>query len=138
VTAGVALYKNRRYEKRHARRSALKTGAPEPLFFYHAGMIAQAMGDTATARETDRESAGAQLRFDIRQRRWRADTEGSPVNETIHFLAGVRAATLFGPSDGQHQREHYAAIPVDGRGVDCATVLDLAEIPTFEMLRSWS
>ena len=40
-----ALYKNQRIEEAaRASDEALKLGAPEALFYYHAGMIANAMG----------------------------------------------------------------------------------------------
>jgi tetratricopeptide (TPR) repeat protein len=47
-----ALYKNQRFEEAFgASREALKLGAPEALFYYHAGMIANALGYTEAARK---------------------------------------------------------------------------------------
>src|SRR5579871_164037 len=47
-----ALYKNQRFEEAaRASALALKLDAPEALFFYHAGMISEALGDSATARK---------------------------------------------------------------------------------------
>ena len=62
------LYKNGRYEDAaRASREALKTGAPEALFFYHAGMIASSMGDTGTARTQLERALALNAGFDLRQ-----------------------------------------------------------------------
>ena len=63
-----ALYKNQRYqEAARASEEALKLGAPEALFFYHAGMIANSMGDTATAKRHLQKALDLNSGFDIKQ-----------------------------------------------------------------------
>jgi tetratricopeptide (TPR) repeat protein len=45
------LYKNRRYQEAwRASQEALKLGAPEALLLYHAGLVANALGDAASAK----------------------------------------------------------------------------------------
>jgi len=63
-----ALYKNQRYEEaRKASDQALKLNAPEALFFYHAGMIANSMGDTATAAKRLSQALDLNPGFDVKQ-----------------------------------------------------------------------
>ncbi len=63
-----ALYKNKRYQEAwRASEEALKIGAPEALFFYHAGMIANSMGDAAAGRKNLRKALDLNSGFDIRQ-----------------------------------------------------------------------
>ncbi|HEV2689709.1 MAG TPA: tetratricopeptide repeat protein [Bryobacteraceae bacterium] len=63
-----ALYKNKRYEDaRQASEQALKLGAPEALFFYHAGMIANALGDSAGAKKQLAKALQLNAGFDFRQ-----------------------------------------------------------------------
>jgi len=63
-----ALYKNQCYEEaRRASEAALKLGAPEALLFYHAGMIANATGDTEGARKYLKKALGLNAGFDFRQ-----------------------------------------------------------------------
>ena len=63
-----ALYKNQRYQDaRHASEEALKLGAPEALFLYHAGMIANALGDTVAAKEHLEKALRLNAGFDFRQ-----------------------------------------------------------------------
>src|SRR5260370_34302581 len=38
---------------------------------------------------------------------------------------------------GNFSVSHYAKLQVTGRGIEVQYALDLAEIPTFELLRSW-
>ena len=46
------LYQSKQYaEARHASEKAIELGTPEPAFYYHAGMIALALGDRDTARK---------------------------------------------------------------------------------------
>ncbi len=67
-TLAWSLYKNRRYEEAsRASEAALKLGAPEALFFYHAGMIASARGDVARARQHLEKALELNAGFDIRQ-----------------------------------------------------------------------
>lgn len=62
------LLKNRRVEEaRAASREALKVGTQEPLFHYHAGMIAQASGDRAEAKRQLEKALALNPRFDLRQ-----------------------------------------------------------------------
>lgn len=62
------LYKNKQYdEARKASAEALRTGAPEALFFYHAGMIADALGDTDTAKKQLSKALGLNAGFDFGQ-----------------------------------------------------------------------
>ena len=63
-----ALYKNKRYEEaRRASDKALQLGAPEALFFYHSGMIADALGDRARARQQLEKALQLNAGFDFRQ-----------------------------------------------------------------------
>jgi tetratricopeptide (TPR) repeat protein len=63
-----ALFKNQRYEEAcRASQEALKLGAPEALFFYHAGMIANALGDAPVARKHLLRALELNAGFDIRQ-----------------------------------------------------------------------
>jgi tetratricopeptide (TPR) repeat protein len=63
-----ALYKNKRYEEaQRAYEQALKLGTPEALFFYHAGMIANALDDRAGARKQLEKALQLNAGFDIRQ-----------------------------------------------------------------------
>ena len=62
------LYKNKQYdEARKASAEALKTGAPEALFFYHAGMIADALGDTGAAKKQLAKALELNAGFDFGQ-----------------------------------------------------------------------
>lgn len=62
------LYKNKQYEEaRKASAEALKTGAPEALFFYHAGMIADALGDADTAKKQLAKALQLNAGFDFGQ-----------------------------------------------------------------------
>ena len=47
-----------------ASREALKTGARDPLLFYHAGVIAKASGDTTRARQLLEKALALNPRFD--------------------------------------------------------------------------
>jgi tetratricopeptide (TPR) repeat protein len=72
---GWALYKNRRFEEAsHASAEALKLGAPEALFFYHAGMIAGALGDDAAARKYLEHALTLNAGFDFGQASIARDT----------------------------------------------------------------
>ncbi len=63
-----ALYKNHRIEEaRRASQAALKLGAPEALFFYHAGVIAYASGDAAAAGAYLEKALALNPGFDVRQ-----------------------------------------------------------------------
>jgi len=90
------------------------------------------MGDTATARDRSRERWRCNSDSTSGKARWRRQTleEIRRVNEPIHFLAGVRAATLFAHPMGNISANHYARFQLNGRGVELRYVLDLAEIPT--------
>lgn len=62
------LYKNKRYgEAQKASEQALKLGTPEPLFYYHAGMIAQALGNKIQARKHLERALSLNPKFDFRQ-----------------------------------------------------------------------
>jgi tetratricopeptide (TPR) repeat protein len=63
-----ALFKNKRNEDaRQASEHALKLGTPEALFFYHAGMIADALEDSGTAKTQLKKALELNPGFDIRQ-----------------------------------------------------------------------
>lgn len=63
-----ALYKNGKYaEAEAAMREALKMNTPEPMFYYHAGMIAHAAGKNADAARFLRKSLALNPKFDLRQ-----------------------------------------------------------------------
>lgn len=53
------------------------------------------------------------------------------------FLALLGAGVLLPHPMGNFSVSHYARFEVSNRGADLVYVLDLAEIPTFELLRSW-
>ena len=63
-----ALFKNKHYEEAgKASEQALKLGTPEALFFYHAGLIADALHDSATARNRLEKALALNSGFDIHQ-----------------------------------------------------------------------
>jgi tetratricopeptide (TPR) repeat protein len=63
-----ALFKNKRYQDaQSASQEALKIGTPEALFYYHAGMIAQALGDETRAKSYLQKALQLNQGFDIRQ-----------------------------------------------------------------------
>ena len=63
-----ALYKNKRYaEARKASDQALKLGTPEAQFFYHAGMIANALGDRSAAKNELQKALAQNAGFDLHQ-----------------------------------------------------------------------
>lgn len=63
-----ALYKNKRYGEAHqASRKALELGTPEPMFYYHAGMIELALGMKAEARRHLEQVRSLNPNFDPRQ-----------------------------------------------------------------------
>jgi len=47
------------------------------------------------------------------------------------------AATLAAHPMGNFSVSHYARIEVSARGADVRYVLDLAEIPSFQLLQQW-
>jgi tetratricopeptide (TPR) repeat protein len=63
-----ACYKNQKYaEARQAMEKAMKPGAPDPMLYYHAGMIARAAGNNSEAREKLAKALSLNPRFDARQ-----------------------------------------------------------------------
>jgi nickel/cobalt exporter len=56
-------------------------------------------------------------------------------NSALLLLLG--AGLAFAHPMGNFSVSHYARFEVTGRGVELVYVLDLAEIPTFDLLRSW-
>jgi tetratricopeptide (TPR) repeat protein len=63
-----ALYKNKKYEEAaKAKEKALELGTPEPAFYYHAGMIERALGQTGEARKHLQRALELNARFDPRQ-----------------------------------------------------------------------
>ena len=63
-----SLYKNHRYpEALRAAQAALKLGAPEALFFYHAGAIEHTLGNDAAARTHLEKALALNPGFDVRQ-----------------------------------------------------------------------
>jgi tetratricopeptide (TPR) repeat protein len=63
-----ALYKNKKYEDAgKAKEKALELGTPEPAFYYHAGMIERALGQTDRARKHLEKALALNARFDPRQ-----------------------------------------------------------------------
>jgi tetratricopeptide (TPR) repeat protein len=62
------LYKNGKYqEAESAAAKALAFGTPEPGFYYHAGMIANALGNKVDARKYLERALALNPRFDLRQ-----------------------------------------------------------------------
>jgi tetratricopeptide (TPR) repeat protein len=63
-----ALFKNGQFaEAAHAARKALQFRTPEPAFYYHAGMIASALGDKAEAAKNLARALDLNSHFDPRQ-----------------------------------------------------------------------
>jgi tetratricopeptide (TPR) repeat protein len=63
-----ALYKNKQYaDAQGAMDRAIKLGTPEPGFYYHAGMIASALGRQADAIQLLSRSLELNPRFDPAQ-----------------------------------------------------------------------
>ena len=54
------------------------------------------------------------------------------------LLLPILSATLFAHPMGNFSVNHYANLRVTTGGVELQYVLDLAEIPTFELLRKWN
>ena len=62
------LYQSRQYaEARQASDKALELGTPEPAFYYHAGLISAALGDSAGARKHLEHALSLNPNFDPRQ-----------------------------------------------------------------------
>jgi tetratricopeptide (TPR) repeat protein len=62
------LYQSKQYEEaRKASQKALELGTPEPGFYYHAGMIAKALGDAEGARKHLEHALSLNPNFDPRQ-----------------------------------------------------------------------
>ena len=62
------LYQSKQYaEARQASEKALELGTPEPSFYYHAGMIARALGDQQTARKHLERALSLNGNFDFKQ-----------------------------------------------------------------------
>jgi Tfp pilus assembly protein PilF len=62
------LFKNKKYaEAAHAKEKALELGTPEPAFYYHAGMIESALGQTQQAAKHLQRALEINARFDPRQ-----------------------------------------------------------------------
>ncbi len=63
-----ALFKNKRYpEAAEAMKKALAFSTPEPMFYYHAGLIDSALGQKDEAREMLRRALSLNPNFDTRQ-----------------------------------------------------------------------
>jgi tetratricopeptide (TPR) repeat protein len=63
-----ALYKNKRYQEAgDAMQKAMRFQTPEPMFFYHAGLIDTALGKKDEAREMLKKALGLNPNFDSRQ-----------------------------------------------------------------------
>ena len=54
------------------------------------------------------------------------------------FLSLLCVGGLAGHPMGNFSINHYSKLQANARGIDLAYALDLAEIPTFELLRSWN
>jgi tetratricopeptide (TPR) repeat protein len=63
-----ACYKNRKYsEAEQAMEKAMRPGTPDPMLYYHAGMIARAVGKNGVAKERLARALALNPRFDARQ-----------------------------------------------------------------------
>jgi tetratricopeptide (TPR) repeat protein len=61
------LYQNKQYAgAKLAAAKALELGTPEPAFYYHAGMIDAALGDTAAARQHLEHALSLNPNFDLK------------------------------------------------------------------------
>jgi tetratricopeptide (TPR) repeat protein len=62
------LYQSKQYaEAQKASEKALELGTPEPNFYYHAGMISAALGDSAAARKHLERALALNPNFDLKQ-----------------------------------------------------------------------
>ena len=62
------LYQNEKYdEAQKASGKALELGTPEPGFYYHAGMIAHALGEQDAARKHLQRALSLNSNFDLKQ-----------------------------------------------------------------------
>lgn len=77
-----ALYQNKKFaEAEKASAEAMKLGTPEPMFYYHAGMIARGLGKKKEAEDYLKKALALNPRFDPRQ---------APVAEkTLKEVAGL-------------------------------------------------
>jgi tetratricopeptide (TPR) repeat protein len=92
-----ALYKNKKFEEAaRAKEKALELGTPEPAFYYHAGMIERALGETDQARKHLQRALELNARFDPRQAPLgRSRVEGDRTMKRFAlflFCAGALAA----------------------------------------------
>ncbi len=55
----------------------------------------------------------------------------------LTVLSGLSAALCLAHPMGNFSVNHYARLEVTGRGVELTYAIDLAEIPTFDLLHSW-
>jgi tetratricopeptide (TPR) repeat protein len=63
-----ALYKNKKFaEAEKAMSEAMKLGTPEPMFYYHAGMIARELGKNKAAGDYLKKALALNPHFDVRQ-----------------------------------------------------------------------
>jgi tetratricopeptide (TPR) repeat protein len=63
-----ALYKNKRYQEAgEAMQKAMRFQTPEPMFFYHAGLIDNELGKKDEAREMLKKALALNPKFDARQ-----------------------------------------------------------------------
>ena len=63
-----ALFKNKRYDEAWlASGKAMKLGTPEAMFYYHAGMIANARADAPAARRLLEKAVQLNPGFDVHQ-----------------------------------------------------------------------
>ena len=58
-------------------------------------------------------------------------------SSVLFFCALICSSSLFAHPMGNFSVSHYSRLTVTAHGVELQYALDLAEIPTFELLRSW-
>ena len=148
------LYKTGQPEAaRAAMAEALRLGTRDARLFYHAGMIERALGNPEAAAAYLRQALATNPHFHPRHAaearralealdgaRRPAAALGPSIPMRASRLAGLLAPlALVAPClasahpMGNFSISHYAAIHVEPDGVRLRYVLDLAEIPTFQI-----
>src|SRR5580700_5931312 len=60
------------------------------------------------------------------------------MRSLLPLLTLVAASSLLAHPMGNFSVNHYALIETTNRGVDVRYALDLAELPTYDLLRNWN
>ena len=150
-----ALYKNGKLtEAAKASEKATQFGTQDPLLLFHAGMIADRLGQPDQARAALKEALQINPRFHLiyaneaQQRARRAGSarrftgrlgkqcslKGFAGLLTLLFLLGLCRLALAHPM-GNFSVNHYSRIDLQSDRVIVRYFIDLAEIPTYQELQ---